>query len=197
MEFIIATRNVGKLKEFKRILEPMGFTVISQVDVAPGLEVEETGTTFAENAYLKAKGIYDLTGKAAIADDSGLCVDALEGRPGVYSARYGGAAATDEDRVQMLLSELGEVPEQERTARFISAICCILPNGQVLRTEGSCEGKIGYEPKGENGFGYDPVFMIGEKSLAEMSASEKDSISHRGQALRRFEEQLTSLLKLS
>lgn len=193
MEFIIATRNEGKLKEFKRILEPLGHQVIPQSQVAPDLEVEETGSTFEENAYLKANAIFTLTGKAAIADDSGLCVDALNGRPGVYSARYGGEGLDDPGRVKLLLEEMQPVPRQKRSARFVSVICCILQNGRVLVAKGRCEGYLGYEPKGENGFGYDPIFLMGEQTLAQMDAEQKDAVSHRGAALRDLEKQLEAL----
>ncbi len=186
MELIIATRNPGKLREFARILSPLGITVSSQEQHCPGLEVDETGTTFAENARLKAQAIYEATGKPTVADDSGLCVDALEGRPGVYSARYGGPGFSDPQRVQKLLAELGGTPKEQRTGRFVSAICCVLGPQRMIECEGVCEGWIGYEPLGENGFGYDPVFMVGDKSYSQMSDGDKDAVSHRGKALALF-----------
>ena len=190
MELIVATRNKGKLREFGRILEPLGIHVRSQEEVCPGLEVEETGTTFAQNARLKAQAIYDATGLATVADDSGLCVDALGGGPGVYSARYAGENATDQERVEKLLGELKEVPDPQRTARFVSAICCILPGGERVECEGVCEGTIGWEPLGEDGFGYDPIFLRDGKTYSQMTGAEKDAVSHRGAALRELYHQL-------
>lgn len=181
--FVIATHNAHKLEEMRRILEPFGMTVIT----ADLTDVPETGKTFAENAYLKAKAACEQTGKPAIADDSGLAVDALSGAPGIYSARYAGEYASDQDRIQKLLSELQPYPEPERTARFVCAVCCVFPNGDVLRCEGVCEGRIGFAPCGENGFGYDPVFFLDTRSFAELSKEEKDAVSHRGKALEEFQ----------
>ncbi len=189
MELIIATRNKGKLAEFGRILKPLGIEVKGQEELCPDLEVEETGSTFAENARLKAQAIYEATGMTAVADDSGLCVDALDGAPGVYSARYAGENATDVERIEKLLGEIQDVPALRRTARFVSAICCV-GEDLLIECEGICEGVIGHAPTGEGGFGYDPIFFVGEKSFAEMSAEEKDAVSHRGQALRMFYESL-------
>lgn len=186
MELILATNNPHKVEEFSRILAPLGIVVRSQKEVCPGLEVEETGTTFAENARLKAEAVFRATGLAAVADDSGLCVDALNGAPGVFSARFAGPGATDAQRIARLLDELREVPDDCRTARFVSAICCIGPNGLFVECQGSCEGTIGRESRGEGGFGYDPVFYVGGKSFAQLSGEEKDAVSHRGQALRLF-----------
>ena len=181
--FVIATHNAHKLEEMRRILEPFGMTVIT----ADLTDVPETGQTFAENAYLKAKAACEQTGKPAIADDSGLVVDALSGAPGIYSARYAGEHASDQDRIEKLLSELQPYPEPERTARFVCAVCCVFPNGDVLRCEGVCEGRIGFAPCGENGFGYDPVFFLDTRSFAELSKEEKDAVSHRGKALEEFQ----------
>ena len=186
MEFIIATHNADKIQEFRRILEPLSIEALS----ADLPEVEETGSTFAENAYLKAISAFHAAGKPAVADDSGLEVDALGGAPGIYSARYAGENATNEQRIAKLLNELGDVPEEKRTARFVCAICCILPNGDLLTARGECPGKIAFAPRGTDGFGYDPVFLTGEKTFAELSAEEKDDISHRGKALRLFAEKL-------
>lgn len=186
MEFIIATHNADKIQEFRRILEPLSIKAVS----ADLPEVEETGATFAENAYLKAISAFHAAGKPAVADDSGLEVDALGGAPGIYSARYAGENATNEQRIAKLLNELGDVPEEKRTARFVCAICCILPNGDLLTARGECPGKIAFAPRGTDGFGYDPVFLTGEKTFAELSAEEKDDISHRGKALRLFAEKL-------
>ncbi len=186
MEFVIATHNADKIQEFRRILEPLSIEAVS----ADLPEVEETGTTFAENAYLKAVSAFHATGKPAVADDSGLEVDALGGAPGIYSARYAGEDATNEQRIAKLLDALREVPEEKRTARFVCAICCVLPNGDLLTARGECPGKIAFAPRGTDGFGYDPVFLTGKKTFAELSAEEKDNISHRGKALRLFAEKL-------
>lgn len=192
MTFVIATHNAKKLKELKRILEPLGFDAMIREDLP---EVEETGTTFAENALLKAESACKETGMPAIADDSGLMVDALDGAPGVYSARYAGEGATDKQRYEKLLNELEAVPEEKRTARFASAVCCVFPDGKVITAEGTCEGKIAYGPTGEGGFGYDPVFLVGDRSYAEMTAEEKDSISHRGLALSKLAQELENWKK--
>ncbi|MBS5781825.1 XTP/dITP diphosphatase [Faecalispora jeddahensis] len=192
MTFVIATHNAKKLKELKRILEPLGFDAVIREDLP---EVEETGTTFAENALLKAESACKVTGMPAIADDSGLVVDALGGAPGVYSARYAGEGATDRQRYEKLLEELREVPTEQRTARFVSAVCCVFPDGKIITAEGACEGIIAFEPKGEGGFGYDPIFLVGERSYAEMTAEEKDSISHRGRALAKLAQELENWKK--
>lgn len=192
MTFVIATHNAKKLKELKRILDPLGFDAVIREDLP---EVEETGTTFAENALLKAESACKVTGRPAIADDSGLVVDALGGAPGVYSARYAGEGATDRQRYEKLLTELREVPTEQRTARFVSAVCCVFPDGTILTAEGACEGIIAFEPKGEGGFGYDPIFLVGERSYAEMTAEEKDSISHRGRALAKLAQKLENWKK--
>ena len=189
MKIIAATKNKNKLREFGEILK--GFEIISQEEAGVDIDVEETGTTFEENSYLKAKAIYDITGITTIADDSGLCVDALNGEPGVYSARYGGEGYDDKGRFQLLLENMKDVPNEERTARFVCVITLVGDEG-VLTARGECEGRIDYSPKGENGFGYDPVFYVDrfEKTLAEVTPEEKNSISHRGKALKIFAEKL-------
>lgn len=195
MKYVIATHNAHKLIELKRILEPLGIEAVTDRDLGLELpEVDETGTTFAENAYLKAASACEFTGLPAIADDSGLVVDALDGRPGVYSARYGGEEATDDDRNVLLLGEMKDVPKGQRSARFISAVCCVFPNGDVLRSEGAFEGEIAYAPAGENGFGYDPIFLVGDRTSAEMTPAEKDAVSHRGKALAIFSKELQTYL---
>ncbi len=195
MKYVIATHNAHKLIELKRILEPLGIEAVTDRDLGLELpEVDETGTTFAENAYLKAASACEFTGLPAIADDSGLVVDALDGRPGVYSARYGGEEATDDDRNVLLLGEMENVPKGQRSARFISAVCCVFPNGDVLRSEGAFEGEIAYAPAGENGFGYDPIFLVGDRTSAEMTPAEKDAVSHRGKALAIFSKELQTYL---
>ncbi len=191
MKFIIATNNPKKLKELERILNPLGINAVSAKEAGVMLdEVEETGVTFAENAFLKANAAFQKTGIPSVADDSGISVDALNGRPGVYSARYAGENATDEQRYNKLLNEMKDVPDKLRTAHFTSAICCILPDGHKIEVEGICEGMISTEPYGNGGFGYDPVFTVNGKSYAELTAEEKDAISHRGQALRKLRTEL-------
>lgn len=191
MKFIIATNNAKKLAELERILKPLGIDAVSARDAGVCLdEVEETGTTFAENAYIKAYAAFEKTGMPAVADDSGLSVDALDGRPGVYSARYAGENSTDEEKYLKLLDEMKNIPKEERTAHFTSSICCILPNGEKLQVEGKCNGEIAFEPYGNGGFGYDPVFFVNGKSYAQISSEEKDAISHRGQALRMLKAEL-------
>lgn len=187
MKIIAATKNKNKLREFGEILT--GFEIISQEDAGIDIDVEETGTTFEENSRLKAEAIFKATGITAIADDSGLCVDALGGAPGVYSARYGGDGLDDEGRVQLLLKNMKDVPDEKRTARFVCVITLVGKDG-VITARGECEGTISHTPKGENGFGYDPVFYMKEygKTTAEMSPEEKNAVSHRGKALRIFEE---------
>lgn len=191
MKFIIATNNQKKLKELERILNPLGINAVSGKEEGISLDdVEETGTTFAENAYLKAEAAFKKTGLPSVADDSGLCVDVLDGRPGIYSARYAGENATDEDKNNKLLAELNDVPEKDRTAHFTCTICCILPSGEKIEVEGVCEGSIAFEPHGNGGFGYDPIFKYGDKSYADLSSDEKDAVSHRGKALRKLKAEL-------
>lgn len=186
MDFVIGTHNKNKVMEFQRILAPLSVKVVS----ANLHEVEETGTTFAENAYLKAASACRETGQPAIADDSGLMVDALDGAPGVYSARYAGEGASSEACVQKLLDVLKNIPAEKRGAKFVCSICCVFPNGDQITAEGQCPGSIAFAPRGHSGFGYDPVFLAGEKTFAEIPAEEKDAVSHRGRALRLFAEKL-------
>ena len=184
-EFLIATNNKKKLVEIRRILAPLGIVPVTAADKGVDLgDVVEDGSTFAENAYIKAKAAYDLSGMPVIADDSGLCVDALGGRPGIYSARYGGHDSPYSVKIDMLLSELSGTPAGERSAHFSCAVCCILASGEVVSVEGRCDGEIAFEPSGDGGFGYDPVFMVGGRSFASLSSEEKDRLSHRGNALR-------------
>ena len=195
MEFIAATNNPGKMAEMRRILERMGHTVRSQREAGVTLEPEENGTTFAENARIKARAICEAAGTATIADDSGLCVDALNGAPGVYSARYGGEGLDDTGRYRLLLENMkGQMP---RTAKFVSVITCCFPNGDVLTARGECPGTIAFAPQGEGGFGYDPVFFVPplKKTFAQLTAEEKNAISHRGKALEVFQVKLEAYLK--
>lgn len=189
MDYLIATHNKGKRAELQRILEPLGINIKLDFELGISLsEVEETGESFAENAYLKAFSGCRESGLPCIADDSGLMVDALDGRPGVYTARYGGEETDYPTKIELLIKELELVPMEKRTARFVSSICCCYPDGKRLCAEGKCEGYIGSEPKGEQGFGFDPIFYVGNKSFAQMSSDEKDAISHRGNSLRAFVE---------
>ena len=191
MKFIIATNNAKKLAELERILKPLGIDAVSAKDAGVNLaEVEETGKTFAENAYLKAYAAFKSTGLPAIADDSGLSVNVLDGRPGVYSARYCGENASDEDRYKKILEEMSGIDDSNRGAYFTSAICCVLSDNEKIEVEGICNGTIAYEPYGNGGFGYDSIFMYGDKSFAELTSEEKDAISHRGIALRKLQEEL-------
>lgn len=183
MKLILASKNKHKVEEFRRILLPLGWEILPQDTICPDLEIEETGTTFAENAYLKAMGIYRVTGLPTVADDSGLCVDALDGAPGVYSARYAGEGHNSADNNEKLLREMENVPDEKRTARFVCAICVVFGENDIVQCEGTCEGTIAHWLHGENGFGYDPLFMVGEHSFAELDGTAKDAISHRGRAL--------------
>lgn len=195
MTFIIATNNEKKLVELSRILNPLGIRALSAKEAGVSLEeVEETGKTFEENARLKAQAALQKTGMPAVADDSGLMVDALNGEPGVYSARYGGEGASDAQKNEKLLKNMENVPQEKRTARFVSAVCCLFPDGREIMVRGECEGSIAYAPKGEGGFGYDPVFLVGERSYAELTPKEKDAVSHRGRALRKLSEELKKVL---
>lgn len=196
MTFVIATGNPKKLIELNRILNPLGIDAITAKEASINLEdVEETGKTFEENAKIKARAAAKLTNLAVVADDTGLCVDALDGAPGVYTARYAGENATDQQKYEKLLNALKGVPYAKRTAHFSTCICCILPNKEEIIVSGRCDGFIAEKPHGTNGFGYDPVFELENgKSLAELSAQEKDKISHRGNALRNFKAKLQEKL---
>ena len=192
MKLILASNNAKKMKELRAILSDMDVEILSQREAGCNFEVDETGTTFAENAYLKAKAVFDATGEATVADDSGLMVEALGGEPGVYSARYapGGHDATDKERYEYLLKKMGDT--ENRKAKFVSSICCLLPDGRIIRTEGECHGRILTGPCGEDGFGYDPVFMPDgyDESMAQLGTEVKNKISHRAHALAKFKEEL-------
>ncbi|MBR4892874.1 MAG: XTP/dITP diphosphatase [Clostridia bacterium] len=194
MKFVIATNNSGKVKDFNLILSLMGHEAVSLKDMNIEIDVEETGTTFKENSYIKAKAIYDYVKMPTIADDSGLCVDALDGAPGVYSARYGGEGLDDHGRCLKLLEEMKD--KENRKARFKSAICCILDDFTVIETEGECEGTLLCEIVGENGFGYDPMFYVEKykKTFGEVSKEEKNEISHRRKAMNKLKEELEKIL---
>ena len=195
MKYVLATHNPGKLKAMGAILARFGVEVVSPKDLGLTVDVEETGATFAENAMLKAKAICDAAGLPAIADDSGLCVDALNGGPGVYSARYGGEGLDDRGRYMLLLNSMRG--QTTRAAHFACAIACAFPNGDTLTAEGRCDGTIAFAPMGEGGFGYDPVFFVPEKAktFGQLTAEEKSAISHRGRALESFVGKLETYLK--
>ena len=195
MKFVLATQNQKKLREMSDILSGFGVEVVTPKSLGIDREVEETGTTFAENAMLKAKAICAAADLPAIADDSGLCVDALAGAPGVYSARYGGEGLDDVGRYRLLLENLRG--QTTRTAHFACAIACAFPNGKTLTAEGRCNGTIAFAPMGEGGFGYDPVFFVPEKAktFSQLTAEEKNEISHRGKALEAFAKKLETYLK--
>ena len=192
MDIIIASNNQGKIREFKKILEPIGYTVISQKEAGINIEVDETGTTFRKNSELKARAIYEITHKAVLADDSGIEIDYLNGEPGVYSARYMGLS-TDEEKRKCVLNKLDGVEESKRGARFVCCICYINENGEEQFAEGYWKGKISTEERGENGFGYDPIFIPEGLTItsAEMLPEEKNAVSHRANALK----ELINILK--
>ncbi len=191
IEFLIATHNMKKRDELYRILSPMGIDVKTSDQLGIEItDVEETGETFYENALLKAQSGCRESGMPCVADDSGLAVDYLVGAPGVYSARFAGNHGDDEANNQKLLKLLRDVPLEERTGRYVSVVCCVFPNGDIISARGTCEGYIGFEPRGTGGFGYDPLFVMGEKTMAELTAEEKDAISHRGEATRLLAEKL-------
>ncbi len=194
-KFVLATHNPGKLAEMRSILSKLGVEVVGPSEAGVEVDVEETGTTFAENAMLKAKAICAAAGLPAIADDSGLCVDALNGGPGVYSARYGGEELDDRGRCMLLLR--GMRGQTTRAAHFSCAVACAFPNGDTLTAEGRCDGAIAFAPLGDGGFGYDPVFLVPGKgkTFGQLSAEEKSAISHRGRALASFAEKLGTYLR--
>lgn len=187
-EIIIATNNPGKAKEFVTLFPD--YEVKTLLDFPDAPDIEETGETFEENALLKAKGISEYFGKTVIADDSGLVIDALDGRPGVYSARYAGEHKNDADNIKKVLEELQNVPSEKRTARFQCTLCLVSEGRNPIFFNGTCEGTILTEPRGTNGFGYDPIFYVPElgKTMAELTSEEKNKISHRGNAIRKLAE---------
>lgn len=194
MKFVLASHNPGKLKEMQAILGGLEVEVVLPSELGLSVDVEETGSTFGENALLKAKAVCAASGLPAIADDSGLCVDALNGAPGVYTARYGGPGLDDEGRYRLLLQNLHGL--SPRTCHFETAIACAFPDGTVLTAQGRCDGTVAYAPMGTDGFGYDPIFWVPglKKTFAQLNAQEKNAISHRGQALRAFARVLENAL---
>ena len=189
MKLVVATNNQGKVKEFRQLLEPLGFEPVSLKDEGIEIDVTEDGETFAENAHIKAQAVYEICKCPVLADDSGLEIEFLGGAPGIYSARYAGEDATDADRCNKILSELDGVDISMRSARFACALYCIMDDETEYSVLGTMNGFIGTEPMGDNGFGYDPIFMIDEEtSVAMISDEEKNKISHRAQAMKKLAE---------
>lgn len=195
---VLATNNDGKVQEFRALLADLPISVIAARDAGVTTFPPETGATFAENARAKARHITQMTGHAALADDSGLVVDALDGAPGVYSARFGGEELTDRGRYLLLLERLRVLPQASRAARFIAALALSLPDGTLHEAEGRLEGRITEEPRGTAGFGYDPVFLVGgtDRTLAQMPAAEKNAISHRARAFAAVRQRLIAALSV-
>lgn len=187
MKVVLASQNKKKIVEMKDILSKMGVEVLSQADVGLNLEPEETGTTFEENARIKARAVMEAAEMPAIADDSGLMVDALGGEPGVYSARYGGPGLDDTGRWQLLLRNMEG--ETNRQGKYVSVICCVFPDGREILSRGECAGLLTQEPAGDGGFGYDPIFFLPQlgKTMAQITPEEKNQISHRAKALAGFQ----------
>lgn len=195
-KIIIATGNKGKAREFATLFSPLGYEVLTLHDLEGATDVEETGTTFEENAILKAEALCEQFHTMVIADDSGLMIDALDGRPGVYSARYAGEQKNDDDNIDKVLDELKDVPDEKRTARFYCALAVAVPGQETITVSGTVEGRIASGRQGENGFGYDPVFYVPDlgKMMAELKPEEKNAISHRANALKKLKELLPTLL---
>lgn len=195
MDFILATNNMKKLAEMQRILSPLGINVVTAKMLGITLEeVEEDGDTFEANAKIKALAACKETNMPAIADDSGLCVDYLDGAPGIFSARFAGDHGNDELNNDLLLEKLEGVPAEERTAHYVCAICCEFPDGKEIIVRGECEGQIGFERDGNEGFGYDPLFLVEGRAFGRYTAEEKDKISHRGKALRLLTKELEKIV---
>lgn len=197
VKLLVATHNLGKKQEYADLLGGLGLELVSLSEVGIAHKVEETGDSYAENALQKARSYATVSGLLTLADDSGLDVDALCGAPGVHSARYAGEGASDEERYELLLSDLQDVPDEQRTARFRCVIALVWPDGRAQTVEGICEGRIALTPRGEHGFGYDPVFYVPEyrQTMAELAPETKNRISHRAQAAAKAREILKSWLK--
>ena len=187
MKVILASKNQHKLTELSAILSQLGFEIALESEYGLDIDVEETGTTFEENSFLKAEAVMKASGLPVLADDSGLMVDCLNGAPGVYSARYG-HKSSDRERTAYLLENMKNVPEGKRGAKFVCVITCLWPDGRKIVARGECPGVIAFEPQGENGFGYDPVFYLPELGMtyAELPSGQKNAISHRARALQDF-----------
>ena len=193
MKVVLASKNPHKLVEISQITEKFGFELILQSELGIDMDVEETGTTFEENSLLKAEAVMKATGLPALADDSGIAVDALNGEPGIYSARYGFDESLDDwGRLQLLLKNTEQVPDGQRQAKFVCVISFVTPEGQVIRARGEIHGELTREPYGENGFGYDPIFYYPPlgKTTAQLSSEEKNQVSHRANALKLFYEKM-------
>jgi XTP/dITP diphosphohydrolase len=190
MQAVLASKNEKKLKELQEILSSLGIEVILQSQIGIDVDVEETGSSFEENALLKAGAVWEAANLPAIADDSGFVVDALGGGPGIFSARYGGPDLDDRGRLMLLLQNMRG--QTKRSCRFVCAIACAFPNGDTVTAKGECEGVVAFAPQGEGGFGYDPVFFVPsmKKTMAQISPEEKHQISHRGKALRQLKTEL-------
>ena len=195
MKFALATANRGKIAEMSEIMAGLGIEIVTRDELGIDFDIEETGTTFYENALLKAQAICDATGLPAIADDSGLCIDALDGAPGLYSSSFGGINLSDSERCDFLLNKLKNM--ELRTAKFVCYIVCVFPSGEIIKAVGECRGEILEAPQGTNGFGYDPIFRTeGQtRSMAELTSEKKNEISHRGKALKAFSKLLKSYVK--
>ena len=195
-DIIFATGNKGKLREINAILEGTGLSVISMKDAGYDIPIDENGTTFIENALIKAKAVCEASGCIALADDSGLVVDALGGEPGIYSSRYMGEDTSYDIKNRAIIDRLSGVEGADRSARFVCAMAAVFPDGSKITVEETFEGVIGYEIRGENGFGYDPIFYLPERgcSSAELTPEDKNAISHRGKALRKMKDKLLEVL---
>ena len=193
---VFATGNAGKMREIREILADMDLEVVSMAEIGADIAIEENGTTFEENAAIKARAVGKVCGEIVLADDSGLEVDYLNKEPGIYSARYMGEDTPYSIKNASIIQRLEGVPEEERTARFVCAIAAFFPDGEEVVTHGEIEGRIDYEEKGSNGFGYDPIFFVPEfgRTTAELSDEEKNSVSHRGRALRKMKDELRKRL---
>jgi XTP/dITP diphosphohydrolase len=196
-EVIIATKNRGKAREFEDMFRKRGYEVRTLLDYPKIADIEETGNTFEENAIIKAEAVSKTLNKLVISDDSGLIIDVLEGRPGIFSARYAGEQKDDQANIDKVLKELSGIPFNKRTARFYCALAVAAPGQKTLTVSGTCEGRILEERKGTNGFGYDPIFFVNEKeqSMAELSSEEKNQVSHRANAIHKLDKILDSFLE--
>ena len=193
LEILIATNNLGKVKEIKDILDSPEIKILTIKDFPPLPKIEEDGKTYQENAFKKARKISEYTGKICLADDSGLEIDYLKGKPGIYSSRWGNS---DEERINKVLKLLENVPKNKRNAKFVCAVVLVFPNGKIYMVKEECKGSITFNPKGEHGFGYDPIFLVPEydKTFAELGDKIKNQISHRGKAMRRMSNIINELV---
>ena len=198
MKVVLASKNAHKLVEIKQITDQFGFDLVLQSELGVDIDVEETGTTFEENSLLKARAVMEATGLPALADDSGIAVDALNGEPGVYSARYGfDDTLDDRGRMMLLLKNTEHVPDGQRQAKFVCVISFITPDGKIIQARGEIHGELTRQPRGENGFGYDPIFYYPPfgKTTAELPAEQKNAVSHRGKSMRLFASRFSELYK--